>query len=517
MSVETDGSALAAADPGRTGRTSRGSGQHAGPDRGVPEAGLAGIGLPALTSTGEWRLARVRVDGGTVVALVLLLLFLLPPRLVLSGLGAAGRPVLVAGAAMLSWWAASRLVPSLMTHGRQPVRAIIAAFLVTYLMSYVAGLDRGLDGLEARSADRGLITTLALCGLTLVVADGVTSRKSLDRLLRRLLLAACAMAVVGVIQFVLRFDLTRYITVPGLSLNRPLIGVGSRGSEGSFARVAGTAGHYIEFGVVLGMLLPIAVHYALFSQTRAERQRRWLLAGILAAGIPFSISRSAVLALGVGLVVLALSWRNRAQFNGLVALLCLMLGMRLLKPGLLGTIQSLFANAENDPSIQNRQSDYDVVMDYVAARPWFGRGSATFVPERYILLDNQYLGTLVSQGVVGLVALVALFAFAFSLARRIRKTARDEETRHLGQALAASVLVAAVSSATFDSFSFTTFACTTFLVFGAIGALWRLDRSGRAEDEPAVERRRPVLRTIRHGVHSKPELQDPSRFRWGHL
>ncbi len=438
-------------------------------------------------------------SAASIARLAIALLFLLPPRLVVGGLGAAGRPALVLGAGMLVWWLASRMIPGLMIYGRQPVRWLLGGFLVVHLLSYVAGLDRGLDGVEMRSADRSLITVLALCGFTLIVADGVPSRESLDRLLRWLLWGAAFMAVAGELQFLVGFDVTRFINVPGLSINRPLIGVGNRGAGGGFARVAGTAGHYIEFGVILGMLLPVALHYALFARSRAERQRRWVLVAVLAVGIPFSISRAAVLSLAVGLGVLLISWTLRQQYAAVVGLFGFLVVMRILKPGLLGTIQALFQNAKSDPSIQNRQSDYAVVADYVSARPWFGRGAGTFIPERYTLLDNQALGTVVAEGFLGLVALAALFLVPFCLARRVRRNGADEETQHLGQALAASVVVAAACSLTFDSLSFTTFSGTLFLVIGAIGALWRLDKVGRAPDEPpAVRRERRLLRQPAH-------------------
>ncbi|NHC14418.1 O-antigen ligase family protein [Motilibacter deserti] len=447
-------------------------------------------------------LLRDATDAGVVVGALVLLLYALPPRLVVSGLGAAGRPALMLGFGLFAWWCAMRLVPGLAARGRQPVRWALAAYLLLYVLSYAAGYDRGLDGVEGRSADRGLLVTVALVGTALVVADGVPTRRSLDRLLRTLVLAGAGMSVVGALQHVAGIDLTRHIVVPGLSRNGTLIGIGARGS-GDLSRVAGTAGHYIEFGVILGMLLPLALHYALFARSGRERRWRWLLVVVIGVGVPFSISRSAVLALVVGLVVVMAPWRLRAQANVAIGALVALVAVRATQPGLLGTIRSLFTNAGNDPSIQNRTSDYAAVSGYISERPWLGRGQGTFLPDRYVLLDNQLLGTLVSGGVLGLAALLVLFAVAFSLARRARRTAPDEQARSLGQALAAAVAVGLVASATFDSLGFTTFAMTLFLLFGATGALWRLTRgpaaAGRA-DEPVpdvpVLRERPLLRPL---------------------
>jgi O-antigen ligase len=373
---------------------------------------------------------------------------------------------------------------------------VLGIYVIGYLLSYLAGYRRVLDAQEASSADRTLLVTLALVGLALTTADGVSSRVRLDRLLKRLLIAALLMALVGHLQFLARIDLTRYIRVPGLSLNAPLIGVGERGGPG-FARVAGTAGHYIEFGVLMAMVLPIAIHYALFARTRGQRQWRWTVVILIFAGIPFSISRSAIVAVAAGLLCLGCAWTLRRQFNALAGLTVMVFVLQALKPGLIGTIRSLFTNVENDPSVQNRTADYEAVSLYFHQRPWLGLGQGTAMPDKTVLLDNQILGQLVGGGLVGLVTLLLIFVVGFSLGRRLRRTALDEETRHLGQALASVLVVALVASFTFDSFYFTTFAATLFLALGALGALWRLEHTDPGREHgytPVV----PVLRRIRY-------------------
>jgi O-antigen ligase len=233
--------------------------------------------------------------------------------------------------------------------------------------------------------------------------------------------------------------------------------------------------HYIEFGVVLSIALPLGIHYAFFSLNGAQRIRRWLLVGLIASAIPFSISRSGVIAVAVAVAVLVAVWPWRLRFNMLAIVVGLVAAYRIVEPGLFGTIQSLFTDALDDPSVQSRTNDYAVAVDYINERPWFGRGAGTFIPDQYILLDNQLLNTLISTGIIGLAAFLALFLGGYWMLRSIRLRGADEETRHLAQALAASILVGLVSSTLFDSLSFTGFACVFFLLLGASGALWRLD------------------------------------------
>ena len=79
----------------------------------------------------------------------------------------------------------------------------------------------------------------------------------------------------------------------------------------------------------------------------------------------------------------------------------------LMKLGLVGTIISLFTGLSSDPSIAGRTDDYAVVGKFISESPWFGRGFGTFLPKEYFILDNQYLGSIVETGYVGLGALLA--------------------------------------------------------------------------------------------------------------
>ncbi len=320
-----------------------------------------------------------------------------------------------------------------------------------------------------------------MAGVSLAVADGIRTRADLDRLLRLSVTMSALMALVGILQFFRIVDLARLIRLPGLQLNNSLIVVGTRG-DASLARVAGTASHYIEFGVVLALVLPVALHYAYFAPPGRPRRWRWLQAGIVAFAIPLSISRSAILTVVVTFVMLAVVWPWRHRYNAIMVSLVSLAFFRVINPGVLGTIRSLFANAENDPSVQDRIARTELVMDLWDLRPLLGRGAGMVIPEQYFLLDNQLFGTLLAGGVLGLLVLLLFFLVPYALARSIRLRGADQETRHLAQALAVTMPAAVLASATFDSFSFPTWVGLVCLYVGAIGALWRLD--GATFDRP---------------------------------
>jgi O-antigen ligase len=439
-------------------------------------------------------LRRWRPDAVTFLTLFLALLFLIPARRVVPGIGGVGRPAVFVGLACLTWWGVAKVVPRMTCRVRQPVRVSVYAFAGVTLVAYALAHGRGLVGLESRAADRWLVLTAAMVGVALLAVDGIPSRNRLDALLLRLVFLASCMAVVGWLQYLGVFDLAQVMTLPGLELNSDLASIGTRrGSDVS--RVLGTATHPLEFGVIMAISLPLALHYALHAATPRQHFHRWAAVVLIGAGAAFSVSRAAVLGLIVVAIVIIPAWSSRLRLGALIVVLFGVPLTRTAFPGLIGTFRALFRDPNTDPSIQGRTGDYGQVFDYIADRPWFGRGPGTFMPERYFFLDNEVLMTLVTRGFVGLAAFVGLFLTPMVLARRVARRGPDDASRHLGQALLASITAAFVTSVTFDALSFATYSGTVFVLMGAAGALWRFSEVGEHPEVP--EPRAPVLAPAR--------------------
>lgn len=415
---------------------------------------------------------EVPPDAAWLIVLYLILMLAIPARLVLPGMGGAGRPSVAFGLGLLLWWLLTHLLPAITPRGRQPIRTLLLVYTGTVLASYVLALDRGLAPLEDRSAARYLIVLASWTGVALVAADGIRNRRSLHRVLNWWVGLTAFSAVIGVLQFY-GIDLAGRLRPPGLVYNLDLVGLRLRGGPG-FNRVYGTMQHYIEFGTVLAMVLPLAVHLALLEGRRRVRRVRWGIVALLAAAIPFSISRAGVVGLAVGFVVLSAAWPRRRRAKALLVAVVGIAAFRGIVPGILGTIRSLFTNLNNDPSILNRRSDYAAVDSYIGDRPLLGRGPGTFVPEIYRVLDNQFLGSLLEIGYIGTAVLMGVFIFSYLLARQIRRHAHRSSDGHLAQALAAGVAAAFVTSFTFDSLAFPTFAGCLFVLVGLTGALKRI-------------------------------------------
>jgi polysaccharide biosynthesis protein PslJ len=422
---------------------------------------------PVVPSQSEER----RVDSVTLLTFYLFFLMAIPSALVFAPLGGAGSLSTIFGAVLFIWYLLNWLHPS-STFGnrRLPMRAAAIAFLCAILVSYAMANRHTLPALEVNGADRGLILTCGWLGVLLLAADGIHSIERLEVLLRRIVFGATAMALLGIIQFFTGLNAAKYIIIPGLVANQPYIDVSLRDA---LHRVSATAIHPIEFGFVLAVILPIAIHQARYARP-GFRVRRWLQVAAIAATMPMTVSRSAMLGLAVSLIVILPTWSRRDRWTAIIVTVCSLFALRAVIPGLLGTLRNLFLEIGSDSSSQSRTAAFGHASPLISAHPFFGQGFGTFLPNILFFTDDQYLNSLIEIGVVGFIAILTLFITGWLLARSVRRISDDAEIRHLAQCLAASAAVMFVCYATFDAFYFPMAAGLTFLVLGCVGALWRL-------------------------------------------
>ncbi|MGI9603340.1 MAG: O-antigen ligase family protein [Acidimicrobiales bacterium] len=438
----------------------------------------------------QTRLVGWRPDAVSALTLYVILLFVLPARLVVPAMGAAGRPADLFGLVLLGWWILSGLTPGGFPRKASPLTVALWARFGIILLSLVFGMNRELLPGEALAADRFVLSTLGFMGVALVAADGIRTRAQLDKLLQRMTYAGGFIALVALFQFNFNLDATRLFQIPGLDFNTDQYGIQQRWA---FRRVAGTANHAIEFAVVTGMMLPLAIHYAMHAEKGKVQQRKWALVALIATGIPFSVSRAGVLAVTVALLTLAMAWPTRRRVNGLFISILGLCALFVVVPGIVGTIIDLFQRAGNDSSISARTDDYPLVYEYIRAQPWLGRGAGTWIVDQYFTLDNEILGTLVQTGYLGLITTVAVWVVGFALPRDVRHHSDDDETRHLAQAIAAVVVVSLVTTVTFDSFAFPIHTGFLMLALGAGSALWSIERRER---QSAADVHRAGIETV---------------------
>ncbi len=393
-----------------------------------------------------------------------------PSELIVEPLGAAGTPAQILGIAFALWWLLSRLLRR--RHGGErhgPVAVLLLVFVVAMQLSYAVGAVSPRAAVEHSSADRWLLTLMAWVGVTLATAEALSTRRKLDTALKLVCVGTVGIALLGMVQFFFGIDIAHFIQIPGLHANHAF---GALSERSSFRRVSGTTIHPIEFGVVLSSVLPLLVHFAVHSGQ--HRRWWWLGACAVAAALPMSVARTAILGAVVAVAVAFWSWPRPVRRRVLLLLPFALVAMRSAVPGLLGTIKSLFLNAGSDPSTAGRTDDYAPVWHYVTQDPVTGRGVGTFIPGLYRTLDNQYLGMLVEAGVVGLLALLALLGGGVVVGLVLGRRMPLAADRSLGVALAAGLAVPLLTLVTFDGLAFPMAAGITFLLLGATSALWRL-------------------------------------------
>ncbi|MFD5538154.1 O-antigen ligase family protein [Streptomyces sp. NPDC127079] len=412
-----------------------------------------------------------RLDATTILSGYLVLAFFVPSNLTLPALGGVGTPANVFALLGLLWylatWLGGRILPARDTRLPRVAMCVLAAAV---LLSYLADATRESSHEEVLGADRGLIGLGVWTALVVLSSAGIQERSRLDTLMRRIVVLGTVVALIGYYDFFAATNVADSIHIPGLHSSTAGISTMDRGS---FTRPRSTTSHPLEFGGMLAILVPFAVHQAFDPVRRhAGALRRWGPVAIMAGALPLTVSRTSIIGVFIVILVMVPRWKPQRRWSAIGLILGSVAGFKVIIPGLIGTITGLFASflSNSDSSTQARTVKYSAIVPYLEEHPWFGRGFGTFTPDLYFFTDNQYMLTLAEMGVLGLVALLVLFVTGIHQGGAIRRLARTESDRELGQAFLASALVALVISATFDALSFPMYAGMFFLTLGAGGS-----------------------------------------------
>src|SRR5450631_111023 len=434
-----------------------------------------------------------RAGAASVLGVVVAALLFIPSRYALTQIAGFVTPAFMVGLFAALWWGWGRILPSLgAAQGRQPVRMAVYFLLWAAVASCCGLLVRDHTDTETRALLTGLFVLLSAAGVALLAADGLRSKARLDWLLRLAVIGTALVGVIVVLQFFLGIDVAVWLRPPGFSIIPGGLDFIQQRSGTSIARVAGTAAHPIEMGVVLAIMLPPAIHYSRFPGRHGPLP--YQAATLLITFASFlTVSRSSIVAIVVAGLILLPTWHRGLRRRALAAATAVVVAVLVAAPGLVGTLVGLFANAGSDSSFLPRINDYGAAAHFIAGSPFVGRGIGTWIPtngygslaQPNFFIDNSYLLTFLEMGAVGVLSLVLLFAVGIGVARGARRRSADPATRDLGQSLAASIAVAMVTTFTYDSLSFPMATGITFLLMGCAGALWRME-GGAAARQPAA-------------------------------
>ena len=380
----------------------------------------------------------------------------LPAQYVIGPLGGAGQPAQLFGLCIALWWLADWLgQPWSRLRVEQPLKRFAIAFLIAVLISYLVAALRPLSSAEQLAADRSVLNFIAWIGVLLAAMDGITSRARLDTLLRRVALLGGVEGALGVVQLLAKQSFLQYFgLLPGLSntgVDALLL------TRGSFLRPVGTAISPIEYGVFLTMVLPVALHYAVSDVGRRSFVARWSPVLAIGCALSLSLSRSAIVSTVVALALLLPAWPSRLRRRVYLAAVAFIAVAAFGLHGFFGTILNLFGTiggtrAPSPGWTACRWPGHSLTVRRV--RPRYRH----LLPE-YWILDDQYLGSLIEIGVVGLACMLLLFLNGVVTAWRIPRPLAVPDSRaraefRLGPVLAAAVAAGTVSFAFFDAFSF---------------------------------------------------------------
>ncbi|MEV6860475.1 O-antigen ligase family protein [Streptosporangium subroseum] len=439
-----------------------------------------------------------RADGATLMCVYVMVILLTPARLILRGLPMSLTPADVLGLFTITLWFCAHFTTTLgIAKGPNAVRRAMFTYGFALLFVYGYATFAYLPSDELNSADHSLVLVVANLGLALGMVDGVRGRERLDFVLKAMVVAGVGMAFIGGVQWISGIDLTMYMELPILHANDVVVGVVE--ARSGIDRVPATTGHPIEFGVIMAMILPFAVHYGFHARDRGESPRRWwVAAGMIAMGLMFAVSRSGILAVATVGIVLFIGWSGRRRLQAMGVVGAFLVVVQVLFPGLLGTFYNLFAGIGSDDSVRYRVHDYPNATAEFLRRPWFGRGIGTWYAPKHQVFDNQYLLTLVEAGIVGITVLVGIVLVAAYGATRARYLSVDPRDRNLALTLAATAIVPLVGAVTFDLLAFPQVTALMFFLIGACGAMLRIaedERDRRKPPAPSAPRwDRPVAR-----------------------
>ena len=327
---------------------------------------------------------------------------------------------------------------------------------------------------------------------------------------------AAALVWCGVIvaAFALFERVTRVNVFWRLSTFLPLDLIADEGSDfraGGY-RSYGSSQHPIALSVMLCILIPIAIYLATYGKRPSNGWSRRIVYGIATAillmGVLAAVSRTAVVVLGV-MILLTLLLRPWLGVTiialGLPALVLGFLALPKVFDTLFASfldIESLLESQRTSPGWggAGRLADLDPALELVAIDPFFGTGVGSRIvvgeERNSFILDNQFLGTLMDTGVVGVIGLVALLLVPGLMLLRFAFTTARHAPRYAFLAFALTVSIAGYIAAQFfyDAFGFYQTVFVFFFLL-AIGA-WLLTASPPALEAAKIRRSAASTRSL---------------------
>ena len=381
-----------------------------------------------------------------------------------------------------------------------PIAIMLVTVLVSFLVNGMALANTGL----VETAIGGITQLLVMLSVFFVFRQLLRSEREVMLLITVLTWAGVIVSFFALIERVAR---TNVFLMLGTFLPLTLLREGGDVSRAGAARAFGSAQHPIALAVALCLLIPLAIHLAKYAAwPRNEITRLLVYAGaivMLFGGVLAAISRTAVVVLGVMFLITLLLHPRLAAVLFAIAFPVVLLAAVVLPKAFdkmvlsFLDVDSLVASQYQSAGMggAGRLADLEPALREVAKQPFFGTGFGSRIvigdEANSFILDNQFLGTLMETGALGVLGLavfllvppIMLLRFAFG---------RAAERRHAALAFTIAVAIAGYIAAIFfyDAFGFFQ---TFFILCMLLAVGWLLLRvqprrapAGSVQAEPAT-------------------------------
>jgi hypothetical protein len=257
--------------------------------------------------------------------------------------------------------------------------------------------------------------------------------------------------------------------------------------------ILGPTIHPLATTQLLAMAVPFAIAGGLYTSTKGRRLLYLLATAILLAGVFATQRKTGPMILAAGLLPFFV-FRPRRMLRLAPIGVMLMLAMPVIAPSAVGSLRDQLnpSAATGTLSSRDRLSDYEAIGPDVLNHPALGRGWQTYDPERYRVLDNEYLSILIGNGWLGVGAYALLLITALALCTRAIRT-HDPARAPPALAVASVTMMMLVGSATFDTIAFPVVPYI-FLLFLGLAVVCVPTREPAPAREPVPARKPLALR-----------------------
>jgi O-antigen ligase len=422
---------------------------------------------------------RVLLAWRTMLGLILLIILFIPIRRYTVGgsLPIELEPYRIVIALVLGCWFSALAVDAAVRWRKTGLELPIAALLVAMLVSMLANIER--VNAAGTTVIKNFTFFLSYLLIVYFIASVVRARKDLERMLKLLVGGGAIVALASLVEWKTTTNFFGWYShvMPFLHY----VDEGVAQARGSGIRARGSAQHPIALSAALVMLVPLAFYLYM-----RHRRLVWLgAAGVLTLGALSTGSRTGTTML-MAVLVSFLCIRPRETVRLLPWLLPAVVAIQVVMPGTLGTMKAMLdpnyliqEQSYDQGATAGRVADLGPALDRWSQKPFFGSGFGTTVADPSAskesesqILDDQWLGSLLEIGAVGVLALLLLWVSAVRRLNRWGKNARGPDG-WLATALAASIISFAVGMLTFDAFAFIQVTFFAFVLLGFTAVVTR--------------------------------------------